>query len=100
MFGYLIHRLLIMIPTLLAISAIVFVIIQLPPGDYLSSYVAELQSQGESVSEEKLVFLREQYGFDKPMWEQYAVWLFGMVQGDFGFSFEFNLPVSDSAATA
>ena len=51
MFGYLIHRLLIMIPTLLVISAITFVIIQLPPGDYLSAYVAELQSQGESVSE-------------------------------------------------
>ncbi len=49
MFGYLIHRLLIMIPTLLAISALVFIIIQLPPGDYLSTYIAELQSQGEAV---------------------------------------------------
>jgi peptide/nickel transport system permease protein len=95
MFGYLIHRLLIMIPTLLVISAIVFVIIQLPPGDYLSAYVAELQSQGETVSEQKIAFLREQYGFDKPMWEQYGIWLFGMLQGDFGFSFEFNLPVTE-----
>ena len=74
MFGYLIHRLLIMIPTLLVISAITFVIIQLPPGDYLSAYVAELQSQGESVSEAKIAFLREQYGFDKPLWEQYAIY--------------------------
>ena len=95
MFGYLIHRLLIMIPTLLVISAIVFVIIQLPPGDYLSSYVAELQSQGEAVSEQKIAFLREQYGFDKPMWEQYGLWLFGMLQGDFGFSFEYSLPVTE-----
>ena len=95
MFGYLIHRLLIMIPTLLVISAIVFVIIQLPPGDYLSSYVAELQSQGEAVSEEKIAFLREQYGFHKPMWEQYGLWLFGMIQGDFGYSFEYSLPVSE-----
>ncbi|NKB20325.1 MAG: ABC transporter permease subunit [Alphaproteobacteria bacterium] len=95
MFGYLIHRLLVMIPTLLAISLIVFVIIQLPPGDYLSSYVAELQSQGEAVSEKKIAFLREQYGLDKPMWEQYVFWVFGMLQGDFGYSFEYNLPVSE-----
>ncbi len=95
MFGYLIHRILIMIPTLIAISAIVFVIIQLPPGDYLSSYVAELQAQGESVSEDKIAFLREQYGFDKPVWEQYFIWVTGMLQGDFGYSFEYNLPVSE-----
>ena len=95
MFGYLVHRLLIMIPTLLVISLIVFVIIQLPPGDYLSSYVAELQAQGESVNEQKLAFLREQYQLDRPGWEQYLHWLFGMLQGDFGFSFEFNLPVNE-----
>jgi len=95
MFGYIVHRLLIMIPTLLAISLIVFVIIQLPPGDYLSSYVAELQAQGESVNEQKLAFLREQYGLDRPGWKQYLHWLFGMLQGDFGFSFEFNLPVNE-----
>ncbi len=63
MFGYLVHRLLIMIPTLIAISLIVFVIIQLPPGDYLTTYVAELQSQGEEVNQDKIAFLREQYGF-------------------------------------
>jgi len=95
MFGYLIHRLLVMIPTLLVISLIVFVIIQLPPGDYLSSYVAELQSQGEAVSAQKIAFLREQYGLDKPMWEQYVFWVFGMLQGDFGYSFEYRLPVSE-----
>jgi len=95
MFGYLIHRILVMFPTLIAISAIVFVIIQLPPGDYLSSYVAELQSQGETVSEDKIAFLREQYGFDKPVWEQYGLWVLGMLQGDFGYSFEFSLPVNE-----
>lgn len=95
MFGFLVQRILIMIPTLLAISVIVFVIIQLPPGDYLSSYVAELQSQGESVSEDKIAFLRQQYGFDRPLWEQYLVWLAGMLQGDFGYSFEYSLPVSE-----
>ena len=95
MFGYLVHRLLIMIPTLIAISVIVFVIIQLPPGDYLTTYVAELQSQGEEVNQDKIAFLREQYGFGKPWWEQYAVWVVGMLQGDFGFSFEYNKPVTE-----
>jgi len=95
MLGYLVRRVLIMIPTLIAISVIVFTIIQLPPGDYLSSYIAELQSQGESVSGDKIAFLREQYGFDKPMWQQYAIWAVGMLHGDFGYSFEYNLPVSE-----
>ena len=95
MFGHLVRRVLIMIPTLIAISVIVFTIIQLPPGDYLSSYVAELQSQGESVSGDKVAFLREQYGFDKPMWQQYAIWAVGMLHGDYGYSFEYNLPVSE-----
>ncbi len=95
MFRYVIHRILIMIPTLLVISLIVFVIIQAPPGDYLESYIAELQSQGESVDPGKIEFLRQHYGFDKPLLEQYALWIFGMMQGDFGYSFEFRLPVSD-----
>lgn len=88
------HRLLVMIPTLIAISVIVFVIIQLPPGDYLESYIAELQAQGESVDPQKIAFLREHYGLDRPLWEQYVRWLGGWFVGDFGYSFEFNLPVS------
>ena len=84
-----------MIPTLLAISLITFVIIQLPPGDYLTTYIAELEAQGERVNLDKIEFLRQQYGFDKPMYEQYLLWVFGMLQGDFGYSFEFSLPVSE-----
>ncbi len=84
-----------MIPTLLAISLIVFVIIQLPPGDYFESYIAELQSQGESVDLEKIEALRRQYGFDRPLMEQYVFWVWGMLHGDFGYSFEFRLPVSE-----
>ena len=95
MLGYVVHRILIMIPTLLAISLITFVIIQLPPGDYLSTYIAELQSQGERVNLARIEFLRVQYGFDKPMHEQYLLWVFGMLKGDFGYSFEFNLPVTE-----
>ena len=95
MFSYLIQRVLLMIPTLVAISVITFVIIQLPPGDYLSTYIAELQSQGENVDIEKIEALREQYGLDRPMIEQYGLWVVGMLQGDFGFSFEYQLPVSE-----
>lgn len=95
MFQYLIRRLLVMVPTLLAISAIVFTIIQLPPGDYLSTLIAELQSQGETANLERIAFLREQYGLDRTPVEQYFHWLFGLLQGDLGWSFEYNLPVSE-----
>ncbi|WP_448205177.1 ABC transporter permease [Azospirillum sp. sgz302134] len=95
MLGYVIRRILIMIPTLLAISAITFVIIQLPPGDYLTSMVNELQSRGENVDQGRLAMLRETYGLDRPMIQQYAVWLAGMLRGDFGYSFEYNMPVRD-----
>ena len=84
-----------MIPTLLAISIITFVIIQLPPGDYLSTYIAELQSQGENVDIAKIEALRAQYGLDKSMAEQYFFWVLGLLQGDLGFSFEYQLPVSE-----
>ena len=95
MLGYAVRRVFIMILTLLAISFLVFVIIQAPPGDYLTTYIAELQSQGENVGQDKIVFLRERYGLDKPFLEQYAVWVFNLVQGDLGYSFEYNLPVND-----
>jgi len=95
MLTYLSRRLLTMILTLLVISALVFVIIQLPPGDYLTSYIAQLQSQGEMVPQEKIDFLRSQYGLDRPMVEQYFVWLLGLVQGDLGYSFEYNRPVTE-----
>jgi peptide/nickel transport system permease protein len=94
MLRYVVNRVLLMIPTMVAISIIVFVIIQLPPGNYLESYIAELQAQGESVDEQKIAFLREYYGLDKPPVEQYLRWAGGMLVGDFGYSFEFNLPVS------
>jgi peptide/nickel transport system permease protein len=93
MFGYIVHRLLIMIPTLIAISLVIFIIIKLPPGDYFSTYMAELRSQGEAVDPQKIKFLMEQYGFDKPAWQQYLFWVSGLLHGDMGFSFEYNMPV-------
>jgi peptide/nickel transport system permease protein len=93
--SYVIRRILMMIPTLIVISALVFIIIQLPPGDYFTTYMNELQSQGEAIDEAKIAFIKEQYGFDKSMPEQYFTWVIGMLQGDFGYSFEYSLPVSE-----
>src|SRR5262249_22906503 len=104
MLRYTIRRVLIMIPTLLMISLITFMIIKLPPGDFLTNQIAELKSQGDSAALEKVDFLRKQYGLDKPFIEQYAVWVglwpsdgkfHGLLQGDFGWSFEYDLPVKD-----
>lgn len=95
MLGFFVRRIMVMIPTLLAISAITFVIIQLPPGDYLTTLVTELESRGEAIDQSRLQFLRETYGLDKPMIEQYFVWLGGMLTGDYGYSFEYNRPVAD-----
>lgn len=95
MLTYCARRIMIMIPTLVAISMLVFIIIQLPPGDYLTTHIAELQSQGEKVDQSKIEFLREQYGLNKPYWEQYLYWFGGMLTGDFGYSFEYDLPVSE-----
>jgi peptide/nickel transport system permease protein len=104
MLNYTIRRLLMMIPTLLVISFVVFVIIQLPPGDFLSNQIAELKSQGDKGSLEKVEFLRRQYGLDKPFMERYATWVgiwpsergfSGLLQGDWGWSFEHDLPVND-----
>jgi peptide/nickel transport system permease protein len=92
---YIARRFLLMIPTLIFISFAVFVIIQLPPGDYLESYIAELESQGESVDPQKIASLREQYGLDDAFLVQYFNWSTGMLQGDFGYSFEYDLPVTD-----
>lgn len=92
---YLARRLLTMLLTLVVISILVFTIIQLPPGDYLSSYITELQSQGELVAQEKIEFLRQEYGLDRPLYQQYLVWVFGLLHGDMGYSFAHGRPVSE-----
>ncbi len=94
MLSYTVRRIMIMVPTLIAISLIIFVIIQLPPGDYLDTYITELQSQGEAVDPEKIQQLREEYCLDCPILKQYAIWAFGMLRGDLGYSFEYQLPVN------
>ena len=95
MLRYIVWRIAVMIPTLLLISALIFVIIELPPGDYFESYIAELRAMGEGVNEEQIEALRVEYGFDKPPLLRYFHWVAGMLQGDFGYSFEYQLPVGE-----
>jgi peptide/nickel transport system permease protein len=95
MLRYILWRLAVMVPTLLIISALIFTIIELPPGDYFETYIAELQAQGEGVNTDQIEALKKQYGFDQPPVIRYFHWVAGMLQGDFGYSFEYNLPVSD-----
>lgn len=95
MLRYLAYRFLIMIPTLIAISFITFVVIQLPPGDYLTTMIEELRALGEPADLARVEEMRKEYGLDQPFLIQYLNWIWGMVQGDFGFSFEYELPVTD-----
>jgi len=95
MLRYILWRVAAMIPTLLIISALVFTIIELPPGDYFESYIAELRAQGEGVDMAEIEELRHQYGFDQPPVLRYFHWVAGMLQGDFGYSFEYQLPVNE-----
>ena len=95
MIRYILMRSLAMIPTLFLISVLVFFIIELPPGDYFESYVSELRSLGESADLAEIEMLRERYGFDQPQVIRYLWWVGGMLQGDFGYSFEYRLPVNE-----
>ena len=109
MIKFLARRTLTMLVTLLIISAVVFFIIKLPPGDFLTNQIAELKAQGESASAAKAEFLIKQYGLDRPVWEQYLVWVglwpgpngfSGLLQGDWGWSFEFDRPVTEVVGDA
>jgi peptide/nickel transport system permease protein len=95
MLVFIARRLAIAALTMLVISVLAFVVIQLPPGDYLSSYMARLQSQGDSVAQDQIEALREQYGLDQPLYMQYLKWIGGVLQGNFGRSLEWDVPVSD-----
>ena len=101
---FLLRRFITMALTLLAISALVFIVIKLPPGDYLSNQIEELRAQGDAAAAAKAEFLRHQYGLDLPVWQQYLAWVgampgpngwAGLLQGDWGWSFEYQRPVNE-----
>ncbi|CAH0342231.1 ABC transporter permease [Rhizobium sp. CECT 9324] len=95
MLRYILWRIAVMVPTLVLISILVFTIIELPPGDYFESYVSELRAMGEAADMAEIEELRARYGFDRPPVLRYIHWVGGMLVGDFGYSFEYRLPVSD-----
>jgi len=96
MTAYIIRRLLYMIPTILVISLIAFIVIDLPPGDYLTSYIVQLESQGVEVTEGLVESLRHRYGLGRPLHVRYFRWIRNIItRGDFGMSFGYNRPARD-----
>lgn len=93
MLQFIIRRSLVALVTIWVISVVSFTIIQLPPGDFLTTYAANLSQAGELVPEEQLVAIREHYGLGEPVYIQYFKWIRGVLKGDFGRSLEWGVPV-------
>jgi peptide/nickel transport system permease protein len=95
MLRYVARRVAIGLLTIFVVSILAFVIIQLPPGDFVTSYVNRLSESGTSSGADEAARLREAYGIDQPIYVQYFRWIWQVVQGDFGMSFDWNRPVKD-----
>jgi peptide/nickel transport system permease protein len=94
MLGFMLRRVFYMIVVLIAVSVVSFVIIELPPGDYMTSYIIRLkQTGGGTITDDQIASLRKQYGLDLPMYRRYLKWAWNMLHGDMGQSFQFNEPV-------
>src|SRR5260221_14127508 len=95
MLTYVTQRVLLGILTIWAVSVISFVIIQLPPGDFVDTYIAKLESQGTSVGQAEADLMRAQYGLADPGGVQYVKWMGQVVQGNYGQSLDYGEPVSN-----
>jgi peptide/nickel transport system permease protein len=96
MLGFMLRRVLYMVVVLIAVSVVSFVIIELPPGDYMTSYIIRLkQTGGGTITDDQIASLRKQYGLDLPMYQRYLKWAWNMLHGDLGRSFQFGEPVWD-----
>ncbi len=96
MAAFIARRFIYMLVTIAAISVMTFIIIQLPPGDYVTAMVAQLNLQGTTVDPAEMAALRDRYGFDDPAYLQYWKWISNIVfRGDFGYSLEWRRPVAD-----
>ncbi|WP_425098332.1 ABC transporter permease [Tropicibacter sp. S64] len=91
---YILKRILWMVPFLFAVSVVSFLLIQAPPGDYLTTYIAKLGESNEVLDQASIENLRARFGLDQPLYVQYFKWITNVVQGDFGMSFEWRQPVS------
>jgi len=93
---YLVQRFMYLLLLVWLATVVTFVVIQLPPGDYLSTYIARLEAQtGNQISEDLVEDLRRQYGLDLPLYQRYFKWLGSVAQGDFGYSYDWKQPVGD-----
>jgi peptide/nickel transport system permease protein len=95
MLAYIVRRFFLAILTIWAITVLAFIIIQLPPGDYVTSYVASMSASGSGVTEGEILALREQLGLDQPIYIQYIKWMGLIAQGNFGMAIEWGRPVRD-----
>ena len=95
MLSFLARRLVLALITTWAISLITFAIIQLPPGDYVTAYIAQLETQGDFVSEDEAINLRAEYGLEQPFPMQYYKWMRQALKGNFGVAMEYRRPVSE-----
>ncbi len=94
MLRFIVKRMISLVVTLVAVSVVAFAIIELPPGDFLTSYIANIAADGQTASQQLVDSLREQYGLDQPVLVQYTKWMGNILfKGDFGQSFEWNRPV-------
>jgi peptide/nickel transport system permease protein len=92
---YVIRRLMIMVPTLIISSMLIFAVMELAPGDYFETYAAEAQASGEPAELSRVAFMKKEYGFDQGPIGRYLFWVKGLVHGDFGYSFEYQMPARD-----
>ncbi len=88
-------RLIYTLITLFAVAVTSFVLIQLPPGDFLTSYISQLQSTGTELDASEIASLEQRYGLNDPVYVQFVKWFGNVLQGDFGVSFQFNKPVNE-----
>jgi peptide/nickel transport system permease protein len=95
MLAYIARRLMLAVLTVWAISVLSFIIIHLPPGDYVTSYIASMSASGSAVSEGEAQAMREQLGLNQPITVQYAKWMNLILHGNFGMAMEWGRPVSD-----
>ena len=95
MLTYIIRRVMYAIIMIVLVSFVSFLIIELPPGDFLTQKIAELQARGDRSAELRIDEYRSRYGLDKPVLTRYWIWISNFLKGDFGDSFEFERPVSE-----
>ena len=96
--AYVIRRVLYAVVTMLVVSVVAYIIIQLPPGDYLTSYIMRLEMQGGEVTDAEVETLKREYGFDLPPHLRYFKWMANLLRGDLGRSFFYNRPVLELLA--